>query len=360
MRVLALVLASAKYRDRLDAVLHTWGARPPEFADLRFCADTALSAELGERFWPCVQSGSRLDTYQAIPIKLLEGLRRARELPWDFLVKTDDDCYLAWDRLQAHLSTLDPAAPLYLGNGYRSVLAEADRDQWTVLAGGDFTYHFGAALVLTRPALEQIWAPLQLALAREGTDDAILGAVAHRFGLQTVAEPHLYFGASPERLTHGCAVIAELDSPARAAEVHAALQALPEGAPLVVSASTAWGEVGANGWLGYEEDGGSEVRVGGVPRPRALSAHAPSRLLVKLPPGAALRLTGAINDSATTEAAHATFRATSSSGALLADLGEARLGQPTSAHDLRVPSDGLVTLSAETAQYWHSHAVWLY
>ena len=360
MRVLALVLASAKHRDRLDAVLQTWAARPPDFAELRFCADSLLAAELGERFWPCVESGSRLDSYQAIPIKLLEGLRRARELPWDFLIKTDDDCFLSWERLQAHLSTLDPAAPLYLGNGHRSQLADHERDQWTMLAGGDFTYHFGAAVILTRPALEKIWAPLQLALLREGTDDAILGAVAHRFGLLAVAEPHLYFGVVPEQLTRGCAVVAELDSPARAVAVQAALEALPKDAPIVVSASTGWGGVGAYGWLGYVEEYGSHVLIGSVHKERALSAHAPSRLVVKLTSGVELTLSGAINDSATDPSAHAHFRIESRSGAAIADLGLARRGQPTGEVRVRVPGDGLLVLLAETSQHWHSHAVWLY
>jgi hypothetical protein len=359
VRVLALVLSCAKYRERLDAVLATWAARAPPWVELRFCADSQLAGELGAAFWPCAQTGGALDKYDALPIKMLDGFRRARELRWDWLLKIDDDCYLDWERLGAFLGTLDARRPIYVGTGYHWDLGHEGGDQWMALAGGPFRAHFGPTYLLSRAALEKAWAPLELAFLREGAEDMILSAVAHRFGLEVIGESHLFFGFEPRRITHGCAVSVLLDAPASVRATHEAAKTKPA-APRIVSAWTAWGEVGTGGWLGYHEASGDEVIVSGQKRARAVSAHAPSRLVLLLEPGEEVRLTGALNDSAVGANARASFRVESRDGTLIADLGIAKLNQPTHTQTLRAPADGLIALCADTDQQWHSHSVWLF
>jgi hypothetical protein len=126
----------------------------------------------------------------------------------------------------------------------------------------------------------------------------------------------------------------------------------------IVEACVGWGKVGRRGALGYE---GGRIEVCGVPRRQALSAHAPSRVLLRAAPGLLLDLTGAINDSSPPHVgAQAAFNIRARSGELLATLGTARAQHPTQPARVRVPSDGHLVLHADTESALCCHSVWLW
>jgi hypothetical protein len=361
MRVLITVLACRALEPRLRAVMETWAddVRPPH--QLALLADTALGgATRDARVWPCIEAGSPLDRFEGIPVKLRAGLLRARALEWDWWVKADDDCYVHVDRLLRHLEALDATAPIYVGNGLGRSEREARCAELVPLAGGDFGFHWGFGLALSRPAFEQMWPALDVALCRTGAriDDATIGAVAARARVPFLAEPSIYTLLGPTGILRSSGAVGATLEPDDMRRTHQALGAArARSLPLIVSARTAWGHVGLDGWLGYDD---TDVRVAGRARPRAISAHPPSRVLLRGRPGERLLLQGAIADTARREGASATFHVQTAAGAPLAALGRAGRLAPTRRLEVAVPADGLLALVTEPDQFPWCHAVWLF
>jgi glycosyltransferase involved in cell wall biosynthesis len=341
------------------AVLDTWCASVPRPHDVAFLADTALASELGDpRIWPCVPAGSKLDTMEAIPLKLREGLRRARELEWDWIVKTDDDCYLEINRLLEHLRSLPTDDAVYVGNG----IGHSTQGDWfapyAALAGGEFPYHWGFGFALNRAAFDAMWPDLDVSLCRIAprVDDCTVGAVARRRGVRWIAEPHIYCLDGRNGILRGSAAIGLCSSPEEMRTIHFSYREGARGAaPGIVSARTAYGNIGLDGWLGYED--GRVVLAGTLVR-EVISAHAPSRVVLRWTPGERLRLQGAINDTSQRAGAAAHFAVESLSGVRLRDLGRATRRAPTGEHDVEVPDDGMIALVAEPDHPIACHSVW--
>ena len=227
MRLLVLAFACAKHRDRVDAVRDSWARDLRDPHDLVFLGDDSLvKSRGGFDIWACVQAGSRFDTYAGLPIKLLHGLRRARTLPWDYLLKLDDDTYLHADRLLEYLAPLDRKKPIYLGNGFRISANNPDGADVVLLAGGKFLFHSGGAgYVLSRPAFERMWPALDVALCREGAEDVIVGAVAQRSGVETICAPERFEPfCSPAGILDGKLITSHYFKPEQLLQVHAELR----------------------------------------------------------------------------------------------------------------------------------------
>jgi hypothetical protein len=363
MRVLITVLACRALERRLRAVMETWArdVRPPH--QLAFFTDTAMVEATGDaRAWPCIEAGSPLDRFEGIPVKLRAGLLRARAVDWDWWVKTDDDCYVHVERLLRHLEALDATAPVYVGNGLGSSQREARCAELVPLAGGDFGFHWGFGFAVSRPAFEQMWPLLDVALCRTGAriDDATIGAVAARVRVPFVTESSLYTLLGPTGILRSSGAVGATLEPEDMRRTHGAFAAARAGAralPMIVSARTGWGHVGLDGWLGFDD---TDVRVAGRAQPRAISAHAPSRVLLRRRPGELLNLQGAIADTARREGVSATFHVLTAAGTSVAALGRAGRLAPTKRLRVPVPEDGLLALVAEPDQTAWCHAVWLF
>lgn len=363
MRVLFLALGCAARADRAEAALDTWARELPEGDRLVFMGDAPLAERLGaERVWECVQAGGPDDNYTGLPRKVLAGLRRARALAdWDVVAKLDDDTLVRPRRVHALLRHhLDLRRPLYLGGtGFH------DRTSSRWIAGRglpllDFFYFAGGgAYFLTRPALEQGWEALAQVMDAHGVEDGYLGAALAHAGVPVRSLPHFFrHHREPERLIWSCAAtICELTAHDLRVVHRHCLEELPT--PFdVVEAEVGFGMPGLGGLCGYDE---LAVVVGGEPRRRALSAHAPSRLVLRSAPGLALRLRGALNDSV--EAGHpavASFSVLAADGAPLAALGEARAGAPTREVRVVFPPDGVLQLRIACPARPRCHSVWLW
>lgn len=357
MRVLIVVLACRRLEARLRAVLDTWAGDVPQPHAIAFFADDALAATMEDpRVWPCIEAGSRLDSLAGIPVKLRAGLQHARTLPWDWLVKADDDSYVHVERLLAHLQSLDASRPLYVGNALGWSAQDANCAELVPLAGRDFCFHWGFGLAVSRPAFDLMWPVLEVSLCRSGerVDDKLMGAVAARCGIPCIGERSIYTLLGGDGiLRSGGAIGASFESAAMR-EVHQARRTRV--LPTIVSARTGWGHVGLGGWLGFDD---AEVRVAGREHPTAISAHAPSRVVVRRAPGERLLVQGSIADTSRREGASADFRIETADGGRLADLGRARRLMPTMYADVQVPGDGLLALVAEPDQTAWCHSVWL-
>lgn len=363
MRVLFLVLGCAAKADRIQAVLDTWGRELPLGDELVVLGDAPLAQQHGsDRVWECVEAGGPDDTYKGLPKKVLAGLRRARARPgWDVVAKLDDDTLAVPARVHAVLEQhVDPAKPLYFGGtGYRDNTGRRWISHHGLPQTSFFYFAGGGAYFLTRPALEQAWEPLEKLMSVHGVEDGYLGAALHQARVPVLSRPDFFrHFREPERVLYGCAAtICEL-APGDLRLFH---RLVCDARPLpftVVDAEVGWGSPGLNGMLGYQE---LEVRVSGVRHTQALSAHAPSRVLLRGAPGHALRLRGAINDPAgVVRTAKATFAIDSAAGEPLVQLGEARVGEPTGRVAVSFPSDGRLLLRVDTADRARCHSVWLW
>ncbi len=337
-RVLYLMLSCLKRRERAAAALEAWGARVRGGSRVAIAGDDALAAAQPEHeVWPCVKAGSPEDDYWALPRKVLDGFRRALlATAWDFVFKLDDDTFVVPERLEAVLDELDPARPMYVGGDGAEASSDWEhvRAPATALAPGSTPfkfrmYHGGAGYALTREALTTAWPALEEELSQAGWEDGRVGLAMHRAGVPAV---HLGDGVlcAHRELGHvafGRAATVHYLEPADHKFLAQLLASRPPEPFEVAAADVGWGGLGRAGALGYED---AWVELGGRRHVQAISAHAPSRVTLRLDPGRPLRLAGAINDSSPEGSkADAAFTICDPSGALLADHGTATRGRPT-------------------------------
>ncbi len=365
-RILYLAIGTAKNRARADAVIETWARDLPPRDVLVFAADDALARALGDgRVWPCIRSDGPDDHYIRLPFKMLEAYRRARAEPdWDFIFKIDDDTYAVPRRVSAVLGELDPRAVVYGGGAGSAVSTDQLPQSHAVRsARGERPFEFidflgGAGYFLSRPALEAAWRYLEDELSMEGPEDGLVAAAMYRAGIQaTWLPPFFEHQRRLELVVHGCHATVHHLQPDDLRFLHRILPDYDDAPFAVAAAKTAWGAVGRGGWLGYED---KRVALDGRAHRRAISAHAPSDVLLRAAPGVEVDLAGALNDSAAPES-RARFTVHDRQGrALLADLGSAGRGRPTPLARVAFPEDGRLLLHAATEVEARCHTLWLY
>jgi hypothetical protein len=201
-----------------------------------------------------------------------------------------------------------------------------------------------------------MWPTLEVALCRSGerVDDKIIGAVAARCDVPCIGETSLYTLLGSAGILRSGGAIGATFEPAEMRQIHAAVSA--RSMQTIVSARTGWGIVGLDGWLGFDN---AEVEVAGHCARTAISAHAPSRVVLRRAPGERLAVQGAIADSSRRADASALFKIETVEGARLLELGRAQRLVPTVRATVDVPDDGLLALVAEPDQTAWCHALWL-
>jgi len=310
-RLLYLVLTSATDRGGANAIRETWAKSLPRGDELVFAG-----------------AGSGLS--------LLEALGRALAMPdWDLLLQLDDQTYALPERLTGMLGELPQGAPIH------AAAESADCQAFDRLA-----------LARAWPFLS---GPGRAPLAGPAAVTAAIGAAGIA---RSVLPPFFHRNRRIDRILCGAgAAVQDM-----AAEDLRALHPLVCDAPRrpfeVVAATVGYGDVGLNGFLGYDS---LAAILNGRRRRQAISAHAPSLVVLRAPPDLLLEFAGAINDSSpSTIMAEATFRISSRGGEVLSDLGPARCGYSTRWLSLRVPADGRLCLRSDTASPLCCHSLWLW
>jgi hypothetical protein len=357
VRVLFLVLGQAARVKWLEAVLETWARELHPNDAIRVLGDRPLVEKLGaEIVWECVEAGGPDDVYSGLPRKVLQGLRRARDLSsWDVIAKLDDDTLVSPARLRAIAEHhLDPAKPLYFGG---TGFWDFSTSHWIVERGlPSFRFFYfagGGCYFLTRPALEQSFAVLEQVMDAHGVEDGYIGAALAHSKVPCVSRPELlrHF-REPDRLLWSCAATSADFLPQDLRVFHRLLRDRPALPFTIVDADVSWGMPGLHGMLGYEN---LETRFRGERVFNAISAHAPSRVVLAGEPGASLRLQGALNDSV--PEGHAATASFTIDGA---ELGEARAGKPTEPAHFFFPASGKLELRIATRDPERCHSMWLH
>jgi hypothetical protein len=357
VRALFLVLAQAARVQWLSAVLETWAKDLPAGDSLRVLGDRPLLERFGpELVWECVEADGPDDVYAGLPRKVLAGLRRARDLAdWDVVAKLDDDTLIKPSLLHAIAEHhVDARKPLYFGG---TGFWDQTSSHWIAGRGlPDFRFFYfagGGCYFLTRPALDQAFDSLSAVMDAHGVEDGYLGAALAHAKVPFLSRPELlrHF-RDPERLLWSCAASSADFLPQDMRVFHRVLVDQEKLPFAIVDADVSWGMPGLRGMCGFEN---LEVRVRGERVLHAISAHAPSCILLRGEPGRSLRLQGALNDSVPAgHAANARFKVNG------AELGEARAGKPTERAYFDFPNDGLLELRATTRDPERCHSVWVW
>lgn len=359
--ILYAALGCHRALERANSVRHTWAQHLLPTDRLVWLGDEKLASLMPDaEVWPCVLADGPDDSYGALPIKMRTALHRAlRDPSWDFLVKVDDDTHVIPARLSAILAEYSPTEPLFAGGQLWLMTSEhyLDHEQ-RGFPPFDFPFlQGGTGYCLTRPALERAMPFIDEELGVAGMEDVLLSIAFKRAGIPaSCLGPFSHTEREWESMLFGAAyAIHRMRDPD-----HQLIEYMQEELPvlpfIVASASLGWGRIGLHGALGFER---KRVKVGGIERKNALSAHAPSEVLLRATPGMLMGWRGALNASAG-EHASATFRILDSKHRQLAHLGSALFAQPTYRETVKVPPDGRLWLEITTESPPLCHSVWLW
>ena len=114
MKILFLILTHHTTQDKLHACLRTWVPKIESKHDLIVLGDCTMEDNIqGHSVYKPLNN----ETYYDLPEKMYRSYRHVLDMEWDYLVKTDDDCYLNIDNLHSSLAEMSSIDKLYTGQG---------------------------------------------------------------------------------------------------------------------------------------------------------------------------------------------------------------------------------------------------
>ncbi len=170
------------YGKRIESILDTWAKDITCPHQLIISGDKELYDKYHKTNEVWITSSGAYDTYERLPTKILSTLRVAlTHKDWDFFVKTDDDAFVNFKKLNSLLSNIDSNKDFYGGYFPKDAAKHP-------FAGG------GPGIILTRSALLKCWNNLEdiINLHPEGPEDVLLGLAMYKSGVEGSNFPDLF------------------------------------------------------------------------------------------------------------------------------------------------------------------------